>query len=81
MATVLGLMALGILFYFLKYGFNRVVLKKSKDQIELEELVGRQSELILNKSFFTSKEKNDEAIGKLGEEISVLKSKLGHEKL
>lgn len=73
MAAALWLMIFGAIYYALKYMFQRVVLKKSKNEMLLEETEKKLEELVLSSTLFKSKEKVNKEIEAYMAEISSLK--------
>lgn len=76
MVAGIQLAILAMIFWFLKYLFDRFILKKSKDEIALKNLRKRSAELYLNPSMLKSQKKIDKELEDIDEEINILENKI-----
>lgn len=73
MAAAFWLMIFGAIYYALKYMFQRVALKKSSNEILLEELEKKCAELVSSSNIFKSEKQFRKELDAYHDEISSLK--------
>ena len=81
MAQVIMLAVIGMIFYFLKYMYQKVVLKKSNDEILLEQLNQEYLDSLSKWNLFKSKDKVEKDENEMLERISDLAAKIKNDKI
>ncbi len=76
MASAVWLVIFGMIFYFFQHMYQKVVLKKSDDEIRLDDLSKEAQDLILNPGMFKSKKKIDKKIEDIVKEMDILENKI-----
>jgi len=76
MVVGIYLAILGIMFYFLKNLYQKIILKKSNDEILLDELLQEYSDSLSKFHFLKSKEKVEKEQNNLRNKIIELENKI-----